>query len=47
MAWVPILERSLQLMKLEPEDLPYDNIRSIEQIMQKVVFLIKKRENNA
>ena len=33
-------------MKLKPEDIPYENIRSMEHIMQKIVYLIKKRENN-
>ena len=46
MAWIPIMERSLQLMKLEPEDVPYAKIVSMEHIIQKIVFLIKKRENN-
>ena len=46
MAWTPIMERSLQLMKLDPEDIPYNKIHSMEHILQKLVFLMKKRENN-
>ena len=46
MAVVPKMERSLELMKIPPEDIPPKKIKNFAQVMQKLVFLIHKNEKN-
>jgi len=45
MTVVPKMERSLELMKLKPADLPPRAIKNFAHVMQKLVFLIHKNEN--
>lgn len=44
MTVVPKMERSLELMKLSPADIPPRAIKNFTQVMQKIVFLIHKKE---
>ena len=46
MTVMPKMERSLELMQLQPRDLPPRAIKNFAHVMQKIVFLIHKEENN-
>ena len=45
MSVVPKMERSLELMGLKPKDLNPRSIRNFADVMRKLVFIIKKQEN--